>query len=185
MPNVFAASACFNSLGTAKLTEAWSDSTINYICMCNLCLLTIFACSYCLNNWIILCNTQKVSPSAHPHVCKGVIMIWALLQNEVVFWKLVKNSVGGSKSIEFAESQSAIIWRRRHRDFASIIELSFNLIGLFGGSWSLMFSHWLFSIYTRSISVLHLWCILGGNVWIWIKRNLFRLNEGQSHFITS
>ena len=31
----------------------------------------------------------------------------------------------------------------------------------------------------------HLWCFLGGSVWIWRTSNLFRFIESQTHFITS
>ena len=36
-----------------------------------------------------------------------------------------------------------------------------------------------------SIIAFHLWCMLGGSVWIWMKSNLFRFIEGQTHFSTS
>ena len=39
--------------------------------------------------------------------------------------------------------------------------------------------------HTISLISFPLWCALGGNVWIWMKSNLFRFIEGQTHFSTS
>ena len=38
--------------------------------------------------------------------------------------------------------------------------------------------------YTKSIFSLHLWCMLGGHIWIWMKSNLFWFIEGQTHYST-
>jgi hypothetical protein len=36
-----------------------------------------------------------------------------------------------------------------------------------------------------SLISFHLWCMLGGSVWIWIKSNLFWFIECQTHISTS
>ena len=33
------------------------------------------------------------------------------------------------------------------------------------------------------VFLLHFWCMLGGNVWSWMKSKLFWFIEGQTHFI--
>jgi hypothetical protein len=42
----------------------------------------------------------------------------------------------------------------------------------------------LVAFYTKPIVSLHLWCMLGCHVWIWMKSNLFWFIEGQTHYST-
>ena len=58
----------------------------------------------------------------------------------------------------------------------STLKSFFNSMGHFVRNLFPMFFNWL---------ILHLWCMFGGSVWLWIKSNLFRLIEGQTHFSTS
>ena len=65
---------------------------------------------------------------------------------------------------------------------SEIWELSCNSMELFVGSWPPMIFYWLFCVQINNS--FHLWCMLRGSVWIWMKSNLFRLIEGQLHFRT-
>ena len=51
-------------------------------------------------------------------------------------------------------------------------------------SWSPFIFHWSFCIQHQRI-FFHLWCMLRGGVWLWMKRNLFQFMEGQIQFSTS
>ena len=66
-------------------------------------------------------------------------------------------------------------------DIGGLVDVIFNSMGDFVGSWSPMISP-LVVLNTKSIMFSHLWCMPGGDVWIWLKSNLFRFIEGQTHF---
>ena len=40
-------------------------------------------------------------------------------------------------------------------------------------------------LHTISAMFFHVWCMLWGSVWIWMKSNLFWFIEGQAHYSTS
>ena len=56
-------------------------------------------------------------------------------------------------------------------------------MALFVGSWSRMIFIGCF-VY-KIIIFSHLWCILGGSVWIWTKSNTLWSIESQTHYGTS
>ena len=72
------------------------------------------------------------------------------------------------------------------RSFLQLISLSFNLTRLFVGCWELVpYDIPLVVLHTKSIIFFHSWCILGGSVCVWMKRNLFQFIHDKTHFSTS
>ena len=63
------------------------------------------------------------------------------------------------------------------------IELFFNSLGLFQNLGSCNFP--LVALHTLWAVSHHLWCTVGGSVWIWMLSNLFQFIEGQIHFSTT
>ena len=64
------------------------------------------------------------------------------------------------------------------------VELSINSMELFCEN-LVPYDFPLVVLHTKSIISLHLWWMLGGSVWIWMRGNLFQFIEDQTHYSSS
>ena len=72
-------------------------------------------------------------------------------------------------------SKHALIWKYDIVNFENN-RVIFKSMGTLSGVGAFVCT--LLVLHTISIISFHLWCMLGGSVWIWMKSNLFRFVEG-------